>query len=407
MTQQEQWLQEPVNGNNGAQQQQQQQAAAAVGKASEQQQQPQLRQLRQQEGQWVSQPLTTTTVGVAPASQQDAAILKQMLQPLKKPYRRTESAAATAVALPQLESHLAKQQQASYSQQQAQQQQQAQPQQQSQPQQQQQQQQLFRQWQQSQRPSTSSNAKPTALAAAQERSVQREGQQQEGLMRHLEEQQTQLLQQEVKQEQQAEAVSNPPPPARGASRRLLFNQPPVGPVFGLLSAAVAALPFSHQLHAAERFVLPGAMSLSSPERSTPAVERGAREESAPGMSHELSAPIVASATSLLSVTESARPPTLAANAARASKFNHVRLQRQSARPSRFDYLHRLTTSSAAKKVNAAAPVRLLASRPSGQVRGEFDLASEEARVKAELARADQELQAGAQAMATAEASLKA
>ena len=161
MTQQEQWLQEPVNGNTAPQQQQQRGAVDAT-------------QLRKQEGLWVSQPLTASE-GAAPASQQDAAILKQMLKPIEKPYRRTEGATASGrasmVALPQLETHLAKQQQ-------------AQPQQQAQSQQWQQQQ-LFQQWQQSQRPSAGS-ARP---AAAQERSGQREGQQQEGLMRHLEQQQ--------------------------------------------------------------------------------------------------------------------------------------------------------------------------------------------------------------------------
>ena len=179
--------------------------------------------------------------------------------------------------------------------------------------------------------------------------------------------QAQLLQQEVQQGQQAEAIANPPP-ARG--RRLLFNSaiPPVGPVFGLLGAAVAALPPS-QHAAAERFVPPGASSLFSPERSAVA-ERGAREESAPG---GLPAP-PASAASLLSLAESSRPPTLAANAARASKVGH-------ARAPRFDYLRKL---SAVKPPKAAAPVRLLAGRGVTD-----DLAAEEARVKAELARADQ------------------
>ena len=181
----------------------------------------------------------------------------------------------------------------------------------------------------------------------------------------------------MQQGQQAEAIANPPP-ARG--RRLLFNSaiPPVGPVFGLLGAAVAALPPS-QHAAAERFVPPGASSLSSPERSAVA-ERGAREESAPG---GLPAP-PASAASLLSLAESSRPPTLAANAARASKVGHARAQpppATAARAPRFDYLRKL---SAAKPPKAAAPVRLLAGRGVSD-----DLAAEEARVKAELARADQ------------------
>ena len=175
----------------------------------------------------------------------------------------------------------------------------------------------------------------------------------------------------MQQGQQAEAIANPPP-ARG--RRLLFNSaiPPVGPVFGLLGAAVAALPPS-QHAAAERFVPPGASSLSSPERSAVA-ERGAREESAPG---GLPAP-PASAASLLSLAESSRPPTLAANAARASKVGHAAA---AARAPRFDYLRKL---SAAKPPKAAAPVRLLAGRGVSD-----DLAAEEARVKDELARADQ------------------
>ena len=175
----------------------------------------------------------------------------------------------------------------------------------------------------------------------------------------------------MQQGQQAEAIANPPP-ARG--RRLLFNSaiPPVGPVFGLLGAAVAALPPS-QHAAAERFVPPGASSLSSPERSAVA-ERGAREESAPG---GLPAP-PASAASLLSLAESSRPPTLAANAARASKAGHAAA---AARAPRFDYLRKL---SAAKPPKAAAPVRLLAGRGVSD-----DLAAEEARVKDELARADQ------------------
>ena len=182
----------------------------------------------------------------------------------------------------------------------------------------------------------------------------------------------------MQQGQQAEAIANPPP-ARG--RRLLFNSaiPPVGPVFGLLGAAVAALPPS-QHAAAERFVPPGASSLSSPERSAVA-ERGAREESAPG---GLPAP-PASAASLLSLAESSRPPTLAANAARASKVGHARAQpptaAAAARAPRFDYLRKL---SAAKPPQAAAPVRLLAGRGVSD-----DLAAEEARVKDELARADQ------------------
>ena len=182
----------------------------------------------------------------------------------------------------------------------------------------------------------------------------------------------------MQQGQQAEAIANPPP-ARG--RRLLFNSatPPVGPVFGLLGAAVAALPPS-QHAAAERFVPPGASSLFSPERSAVA-ERGAREESAPG---GLPAP-PASAASLLSLAESSRPPTLAANAARASKAGHARAQpptpAAAARAPRFDYLRKL---SAAKPPQAAAPVRLLAGRGVPD-----DLAAEEARVKAELARADQ------------------
>lgn len=176
----------------------------------------------------------------------------------------------------------------------------------------------------------------------------------------------------MQQGQQAEAIANPPPPARG--RRLLFNSatPPVGPVFGLLGAAVAALPPS-QHAAAERFVPPGASSLFSPERSAVVAERGAREESAPG---GLPAP-PASAASLLSLAETSRPPTLAANAARASKVGRA----SAARAPRFDYLRKL---SAPKPPMAAAPLRLLAGRSVTD-----DLAAEEARVKAELARADQ------------------
>jgi hypothetical protein len=111
MTQQEQWMQEPVNGNTAPQQQQQQQQQEQQRGAVD------ATQLRKQEGQWVSQPLTASE-GAAPASQQDAAILKQMLKPITKPYRRTEGATASGkasmVALPQLETHMAKQQQAPY-----------------------------------------------------------------------------------------------------------------------------------------------------------------------------------------------------------------------------------------------------------------------------------------------------
>jgi hypothetical protein len=347
LAQQEQWLQEPVNG------QQQQSGQLHLGsQPPPQPERPHLRHLRRQQQQWASQPVIPS---MAPESQQDATVLKQMLQPLKKPYRRTEEASRQSVVLPQFDRPLASQPRL---------------QQQSLPQQQQQQQQwqLYQQWQQSQRSQRSQAPQ------------QQQHEEESTLMRKLEQESQQLLQREVQQghqEQQAEqqAAEAARPVATPGGRRLLFSPTPVGfggVAGGLLSAAIAVMP-----SAVAGNVVPGALPHSSPE--------GATEESSPGDLPPL-AP-----TSLFSVAESSSR-VAASPAAHPGKFG---VGRTVVRPARFDYLRKLSP----RKPQAAPPVHLLAS-------GDEQLADEEARVKAELARAEQELQAGAQAMATAEHSLE-